>query len=466
METKQILSTALSPIDPDDGDEGRQLRGMAIAARVPIKKNKLGYQVPSQSGNGSYVVGPDLDCCSCQDFELRDKACKHMHAVELYIQREGDTEAKVVQHTVDAKGEDVSPQDPTPLQSLEPSYPKLERVKYDTVLPSIPPRNPATTQNWPAYNVAQQYEEELFGKLLKELTNTIGQPSQGKGRPRLPLADMVFAAGLKVYSEKSGRRAMTSIRNAHALEQLDAAPSFNSILRYLKKPELTPLLEELIVKSALPLQAVEQDFAVDSSGFSTSVYNRWFDHKWGKERSEAQWVKAHIACGVRTNIVTAAEVTEGNANDTRFFKSLVDTTAQGFHVREISADKAYLSKKNLWAVAKLGARAYIPFKVNSTSDHGHHKRDAQQRLWEKAYHFFHLNRDQFLKSYHKRSNVETTFHMVKAKFGQRVRAKSFTAQVNEVLVKILCHNIVVLIQSMFELGGIHAVWSESLNSQN
>ena len=42
--------------------------------------------------------------------------------------------------------------------------------------------------------------------------------------------------------------------------------------------------------------------------------------------------------------------------------------------------------------------------------------------------------------------------MVKAKFGPSVRAKTPVPQVNEVLVKILCHNIVVLIQSMFELG--------------
>ena len=42
--------------------------------------------------------------------------------------------------------------------------------------------------------------------------------------------------------------------------------------------------------------------------------------------------------------------------------------------------------------------------------------------------------------------------MIKAKFGSFVRAKTPIAQVNEVLCKILCHNICVLIQSMYELG--------------
>ena len=45
--------------------------------------------------------------------------------------------------------------------------------------------------------------------------------------------------------------------------------------------------------------------------------------------------------------------------------------------------------------------------------------------------------------YHKRSNVETAFSMIKAKFGGVVRSKTPVAQMSEVLVKILCHNICV-----------------------
>ena len=52
--------------------------------------------------------------------------------------------------------------------------------------------------------------------------------------------------------------------------------------------------------------------------------------------------------------------------------------------------------------------------------------------------------------------------MVKAKFGASVRAKTPVAQVDEVLVKILCHNIVVLIQSMFELGIKPALFGQGL----
>ncbi|MDQ5847250.1 MAG: hypothetical protein M3539_18340, partial [Acidobacteriota bacterium] len=50
------------------------------------------------------------------------------------------------------------------------------------------------------------------------------------------------------------------------------------------------------------------------------------------------------------------------------------------------------------------------------------------------------------------SNVETTFHMIKSKFGQRLRSKTMTAQINEALCKVLCHNLCVVIQSVHELG--------------
>ncbi len=65
-----------------------------------------------------------------------------------------------------------------------------------------------------------------------------------------------------------------------------------------------------------------------------------------------------------------------------------------------------------------------------------------------------------MQQYHKRSNVESTFSMIKAKFGDSLRSKTETAQVNEALCKILCHNICCLIQSMFELDIKPEFWAE------
>ena len=80
------------------------------------------------------------------------------------------------------------------------------------------------------------------------------------------------------------------------------------------------------------------------------------------------------------------------------------------------------------------------------------RKNKFDELWFKMWHLYNFNRDEFLSNYHKRSNLETAFSMMKAKFGGSVRAKTLTAQVNEVLCKVLYHNICVLIQSWYELG--------------
>lgn len=150
-------------------------------------------------------------------------------------------------------------------------------------------------------------------------------------------------------------------------------------------------------------------------------------------------------CGVRSNIVTSVEVSGWSANDTPYFKPLVETAAAHFQIAEVSADKAYLSRRNFDTVKAVGGTAYIPFKTNTVEP-------TTDDEWARLYHLFMLNRDTFLTHYHKRSNVETVFSMIKAKFGDAVRSKGDTAMINEVLCKVLCHNICVVIQTMEELG--------------
>lgn len=159
--------------------------------------------------------------------------------------------------------------------------------------------------------------------------------------------------------------------------------------------------------------------------------------------------------------VTAVQVSDGYAHDYPYFKPLVEQTAKiGFKMQEVSADKGYLGATNMLATLQRGAIPYIPFKSNSVPD-SRGSYGAKSELWTRMYHFYSLHRTEFLQHYHKRSNVETTFHMIKSKFGQRLRSKSLTAQINEALCKVLCHNLCVVIQSVHELGIEAAFATES-----
>ena len=49
------------------------------------------------------------------------------------------------------------------------------------------------------------------------------------------------------------------------------------------------------------------------------------------------------------------------------------------------------------------------------------------------FHYLCYNRTEYLQHYHKRSNVESTFAMIKAKFGDSLRSKGEAAMKNEYL---------------------------------
>ena len=95
--------------------------------------------------------------------------------------------------------------------------------------------------------------------------------AQSDGRPRIAAKDAVFAACFKVFSTLSARRFMCDLKDAHAKGHMARVPHFNSILNHLDNEQLTPILNQLIERSAMPLAAIEQDFAADSTGFTTSL---------------------------------------------------------------------------------------------------------------------------------------------------------------------------------------------------
>ena len=300
-------------------------------------------------------------------------------------------------------------------------------------------------QVWPAYNSAQTNEKDYFQALLFDLCRIVPDAPQRKGRPRMPLSDAVFSMTFKVYTNLSARRFMSDLRAAHTRGYISKVPHFNSVLNYLEEPGLLPILTDLITMSSLPLKGLEEQFACDSTGFGSSRFIRWYDEVHGDTKSrQHDWLKAHIMCGTRTNIVTAVVIGDRNSADGPRLPPLLAATAENFNVAEVSADKAYSTRANLEAIAAQGAQGFVPFKSNTTGKIG--------GLWEKAFHYFSLHREEFLQHYHRRSNVEATFSMIKRKFGDSIRSRSDAAMINEVLCKILAHNISCVVQSVYEFG--------------
>jgi transposase len=392
-----------------NGIDSREERGKAIAAKGDqIKKiNEHLFKVRSQSGKKVYDVKetPKGITCTCPDFLYRGGRCKHIAATRYYLEVQKDTPRGTVTEKI--------------------------HLTYK--------------QAWNAYNEAQKEEVRLFDELLKDLVESVPEPEQTMGRPRLPIREVLFCSVQKVYSQLSSHRAYSLFQNATDKGQIEHMPHFNVSSKLFHKPEMTPILHRLVTLSALPVAGIEVDFADDSTGFSTNTFGNYCEDKYGKTQKR-QWIKAHLCGGVKTNIVAAVAITDEFANDSPQFGPLIRKTATGFIIDEVSADLAYSSRENLQTIENVGGKAYIPFKKNATG------RAARSAIWKKMYHYFQLNRDEFMKHYHKRSNIEAVNAAIKRKFGETLKSKNPAAQVNELLAKIVAYNLTVVIHEMYENG--------------
>jgi transposase len=403
----------------------RELKALQIAASEKITYDGSVWLVPSQTTGDKYrvIIGAEPSC-TCEDWLLRKGVgspadpCKHIIAARLVCAR-------------DHGG-------------------KLPGIVTDAV-----PKRPTYPQVWPAYNKAQATEKRRVRVLLQDLCSRVAnreRPESKRGpKPHL-VSDCIFSMAYKTYCGLSSRRFSTDLLEAYEAGFITRPIPGLKVVSFFNDPYFTPILKELIAVSAAPLRVVETDFAIDSSGFGSSRFEKWYDHKYGAFRTKAVWVKTHIAVGVKTNVVTACRILGKDAADSPQFVPLVKETRKHFEISEVSADKAYVSLESFEAVAEMGGTAFIAFKANTTGGVG--------GLFEKMFHFFQFQRDEYLTHYHKRSNVESTFSAIKRKFGDSVMSKTDTAMVNEVLCKILCHNLTCLIQEQETLGIVPVFWKD------
>jgi hypothetical protein len=395
----------LPPLLPDPA---RQRRGLLLAARpaaiAPVSPFLFLVRSPSSRDRYQVRISSDRWSCTCADFVGRHRPCKHTFAVEA-------------------------------------------RLRGLPLLPDGPPTpRPTYSQDWPLYNRAQLSELRLVSVLLSDLVADLAdpRPASSRGRPRSPFPDLLFCAFQKVYSQLSLRRAYGHFEIAAERRQIRHVPSFVMPSVLFRRQDLTPLLLELITYTAQPLARLESVYAIDASGYRTTSFGAYCQEVHGPSRINV-WKKAHIVVGTATHVVAAAVITEGTGADiVQFAPLLRQVKAGGFRVLEVCADKAYLSRANVDAARGIGARAYIPLKARSVpTSYG-------SVAWRELYQLFDERREEFEAHFHRRSNVEAVFAAIKKKLGETLKSRDPTAQINELLAKLLIYNLTVLIHEMYE----------------
>lgn len=308
-------------------------------------------------------------------------------------------------------------------------------------------KSSSNKRRWDIYNVAKCDQKRLFPILLRELCSSIEEPDQKSGRPRLFLRDMLYCAVLKVFLKSPWRQFKYDMIEAYNKGLISEVPHYNSVSNYVRTKLFNEKIIRLIEISSLPLEVIEIALAIDSTGLSTCRYARWFDERELREKSRREWIKVHLVCGVKTKIVASVITTRWSEADSPYFGRLLETASRNFRIEEISADKGYSSAENMRYALLAGATPFIPFKSNNRLDANY-----KSSVWTRMLDMYLHRRAEFMTHYNKRNNVETVFHMIKSAYGSNLLSISRQAQFNEALCKVLCHNICVLIQSMYELG--------------
>lgn len=377
----------------------RERRGRAIAANRAVRQRGESWGVPSQSGNGAYLVNPKRDYCSCPDHAEAGFACKHVRAVRLTPPRAGrnaDGATTTTALTAEAR---------------------VERKAY--------------RQGRPSCNAARVNGYRHLRALLADLCRAPPAPAPRPGRPPVPPPAAALAAASKAYSTTSARRLRGELGDAGAAGHVSRAPHSNGVPNSFDSEGAAGIPPDFIARSAAPLAEVESQLAADSTGLAGGRYAQWVDEKWGTPKRRVAWVELHAMAGTRTHAVTSARAPERGSGGATQFPGLVAATAERFTVGEVGAGKAYLCRTDFAAVDAIGGTLYPAFEKSGTGGVG--------GPLAEAYHPFALNREEYGRHYRRRSGAGPALSMVGRESGESLRAKAGRAVRSEALARVVAH---------------------------
>lgn len=303
--------------------------------------------------------------------------------------------------------------------------------------------------DWHAYREGQQGENRWFDRVALALLETIEEPIRlpGRpGRPRTPIREALFITLTKVHEGESLSVVHGRLDGLAAQGKVSGTTNYTLPARTLGREDLTPILTQLVRDSAKPMVPFERGgtLAIDSTGFTTSVFGAYLTETHEPDRRH-EFVKAHVGVGTRTHIITDVVVTDQNHADSPEFAGIVERTmASGFQFSRVVADKGYLARHNYRIGSDLGLEVYIDFRSNVGP------KPKGVPSWREAWYLKHDQPEEFGRRYHARSNVESTFSSIKRRRGESLFSRSPVSRRNELLCKILVHNVTVLIQQLFE----------------
>src|SRR3989344_2546393 len=326
-------------------------------------------------------------------------------------------------------------------------------TELDKQLPiqNFPNRYREINRDYDLINQSHQWEPRYFLKILNETINLLSLPDgyKGTGRPSVPVSEKLKVCCIKQFNLKGGRRTVHHIESARAMGYLFipniSENYFNMINNYTKDSSLTQYLQKLIILLAEPLAKKSYYFAVDGTGFKIGYGKKNYCSIRTDKDSKREYIGLHAIADVESHIIPYAIVSKGHVHDNNFFKPLIKKTNETFTIKEVYAVPAYLSKNNVEFCKALNIASYLKPKSNTVI------KGLKNSAWRSSIERYYQDekRKQY-RRYSLRSNIESAFHMIKSVNTDILRHKTFEGRVNELLARIVCHNIRCLVTAYFK----------------
>ncbi|UIZ95331.1 IS5 family transposase [Acinetobacter johnsonii] len=294
------------------------------------------------------------------------------------------------------------------------------------------------TTNWSSYNSALINRGNL-SIWFDPKTQWYAQPKGKHGRNQT-YSDTAIQCCLMIKSlfRLSLRMVTGFVQSLIHLCRLDwTAPDYSTICRRQKHIDIAINYQ----KSSNGLQLL-----VDSTGLKFLGEGEWKRKKHQPEYRR-QWRKLHIGIDAETLQIRAIQLTTNNVSDSQVLGDLLDQIPQDEQIDSVYTDGAYDTKQCRQVIADRQAHAVIP------------PRKMRNRKDTKT---SSLERNELLRTvkrlgrtiwknwsgYHRRSLIETKMHCIKL-LGDKLRARNFQSQVNEI------HARVAVLNKFTDLGRPH-----------
>jgi transposase len=420
----------------------RSQRGLALARSEkdsikPLVGTK--YLVPSAASNGStYVVDtdPKHERCSCLDWSKlggheRPHRCKHLWAV-IHVLKLADGSELLMPERLEIDREPRK------------KYPRNRKAenRCRTLIPHFGPH---------------------YCELLVDGLGLRGRVIGENGRPEVPLRDVFLVALIRAFYNLTAGGAVERAQELWDAGRihLTKMPSYNTLLRVFAEPTHMVMLHRLLAGSALPLIGLEEVFAIDGTGFGSSVYDHHHTQKHGSDAAKRKptirhtWTNATLVFGVRTLCVAAAQLTDKPGECPLMPELVRRVIANGGRIVDWCGDAAYTAWYNVVAVEQAGGSPFFDWPRGVT---GKTRPETLGRLYSR----FRDDQDLYWSHYGKRSLSESGINVIKTRFGHSLRSRTTHAQYAELMLRLVCHNVAQLIQAIEKFDIDPRYWAQDL----